>query len=231
MENSNKKSLNSLSANLSSELVNSLYKRFSEETVHCGVFADDVTLEIPAEYLLTVCRALRDEPTFGFGQLIDLCGVDYMQYGMAAWDTKVGSGSFSRGFVPNKSAKKTNRKIKERFAVIYHLLSHSNNQRLRLRTYAQGDPPSVDSVIGIWKSADWFEREAFDLFGILFQGHPDLRRILTDYGFSGYPMRKNFSLTGMTEMHYDPEKKRVVYKRGSTSQRTVIPRVIREKSA
>ena len=114
-----------------------------------------------------------------------------------------------------------------RFAVVYQLLSHERNHRLRLRTFARGDPPRVPSVIEVWSSADWYEREAFDLFGILFEGHPDLRRILTDYGFIGHPFRKDFPLSGEVEMRYDPEKKRVVYEPVGIEPRTLVPRVIR----
>nr|VFJ95306.1 MAG: NADH dehydrogenase subunit C [Candidatus Kentron sp. H]VFJ96171.1 MAG: NADH dehydrogenase subunit C [Candidatus Kentron sp. H]VFK02193.1 MAG: NADH dehydrogenase subunit C [Candidatus Kentron sp. H] len=213
-------------------LMESLQKRFSNELMSCDIFAGDVTLEIPARHLLAVCRALRNESPFGFGQLVDLCGVDYGQYGIVNWEADTGSGSFSRGVIfdtPSASArvKDTEKQEKQQFAVIYHLLSHSNNQRLRVRTYALGDPPRVDSVTEVWNSVDWFEREAFDLFGILFEGHPDLRRILTDYGFIGHPLRKDFPLTGTVQARYDPEKKRVAYEPVSIKPRTLVPRVIR----
>nr|VFJ45419.1 MAG: NADH dehydrogenase subunit C [Candidatus Kentron sp. DK] len=212
-----------------------LQKRFAEELLSCDLHAGDVTLEIPARQLLPVCRALRDEAAFGFAQLMDLCGVDYAQYGLANWETNTGSGSFSRGVVaseltdtpPGARQESTGKWTKGRFAVVYHLLSLTNNQRLRLRTYAENDPPTVDSVTPIWSAANWFEREAFDLFGILFQGHPDLRRILTDYGFIGHPLRKDFPLTGTMETRYDPEKKRVAYEPVTIRPRTLVPRVIR----
>lgn len=209
----------------------SLQRRFVNESIDCDIFANDVTLEIPAQHLLPICRALRDESIFKFGQLTDLCGVDYAQYGIANWNTDTGSGSFSRGVVPDALtgtvSKNIKKQIRGRFAVVYHLLSHSHNQRLRVRAYMQGDPPRIDSVVEIWNSANWFEREAFDLFGILFEGHPDLRRILTDYGFIGHPMRKGFSLAGTMETRYDPEKKRVAYQPVSIKPRTLVPRVIR----
>nr|VFJ45088.1 MAG: NADH-quinone oxidoreductase subunit C [Candidatus Kentron sp. FM]VFJ69267.1 MAG: NADH-quinone oxidoreductase subunit C [Candidatus Kentron sp. FM]VFK10073.1 MAG: NADH-quinone oxidoreductase subunit C [Candidatus Kentron sp. FM] len=213
----------------------SLRKRFVDESIDCDVFADNVTLEIPAQHLLPICRALRDESVFKFGQLIDLCGVDYAQYGITNWNADTGSGSFSRGTIPDALAdtptgtgsRNTKKQIRGRFAVVYHLLSHSHNQRLRVRAYVQGDPPRIDSVVAIWNSANWFEREAFDLFGILFEGHPDLRRILTDYGFIGHPMRKDFSIAGTMETRYDAEKKRVVYQPVSIKPRTLVPRVIR----
>ncbi|MBT8421143.1 MAG: NADH-quinone oxidoreductase subunit C [Gammaproteobacteria bacterium] len=228
METPNNKNIQD---SLSGNLVDSLKKRFADELVSCDVSIGDVTLEIPARHLLTVCRALRDESAFEFEQLVDLCGVDYAQYGITNWDTDTGSGSFSRGItsstLANTSARNIDMPSRERFAVVYHLLSHSNNQRLRVRTYAQSDPPRLGSVVEIWNSANWFEREAFDLFGILFEGHPDLRRILTDYGFIGYPLRKDFPLTGTMETRYDPEKKRVTYEPVSIKPRTLVPRVIR----
>nr|VFJ96070.1 MAG: NADH dehydrogenase subunit C [Candidatus Kentron sp. LFY] len=211
------------------ELAVSLQKRFARELVSCDISLDDITLEIPSDRLLAVCRALRDEPPFEFKQLVDLCGIDYAWYGIGEWNTDTGAESFSRGVSPNISVKKVKRRAEERFAVVYHLLSHSNNQRLRVRTYVPGDPPRVGSVVDIWNSANWFEREAFDLFGILFEGHPDLRRILTDYGFVGHPLRKDFPLIGKVEVRYDPEKERVTYEPVSIKPRTVIPRVIRNR--
>lgn len=217
-------------------LMDALRARFANEAASCGISTGDVTLEVPARHLLPVCRALRDESEFGFGQLVDLCGVDYAKYAMANWETDTGSGSFSRGTVSagpvsggpaDAQAGDDGGRGKKRFAVVYHLLSHANNQRLRVRAYATGDPPRIDSVVDIWNSADWFEREAFDLFGILFEGHPDLRRILTDYGFIGHPMRKDFPLEGTMETRYDAEKKRVAYQPVSIQPRTLVPRVIR----
>jgi len=162
----------------------------------------ELTIEIPRGLLLTVCRALRDEDAFRFDQLIDLCGVDYLDYGEGRWQGP-------------------------RFAVAYHLLSVTHNQRIRVRTFAEGEVPVVDSVVEVWNSANWYEREAFDLFGIVFEGHPDLRRILTDYGFIGHPFRKDFPLSGHVEMRYDPEKQRVVYEPVTIEPRTLVPRVIR----
>nr|VFK57824.1 MAG: NADH dehydrogenase subunit C [Candidatus Kentron sp. UNK]VFK69170.1 MAG: NADH dehydrogenase subunit C [Candidatus Kentron sp. UNK] len=220
----------SSSSSFDGELVDSLQGRFSRELASCDVSSGDVTLEIPPDHVLSVCRALRDEPPFQFKQLVDLCGVDYAQYGFADWNTNTGSESFSRGVSSDISARKVKRRSDARFAVVYHLLSHSNNNRLRVRTYLSGDPPKLDSVVDIWRSADWFEREAFDMFGILFTGHPDLRRILTDYGFVGYPLRKDFPLIGKVEVRYDSEKEQVIYEPVSIKPRTVIPRVIRDKT-
>ena len=171
--------------------------------------------------------ALRDEEDFAFGQLVDVCGVDYLEYGHVDWETSETAtiGGFSRG-VERREDRQEEGDI-SRYVVVYHLLSHAHNQRLRLKSEAPGDPPCVDSVVDIWSSANWLEREAFDLYGILFDGHPDLRRILTDYGFIGYPFRKDFPLIGEVEVRYDPETKRVVYEPVSIEPRTLVPRVIR----
>jgi NADH-quinone oxidoreductase subunit C len=184
---------------------------------------DEITLEADAAQTLAICHELRDR--FQFEQLIDLCGMDYLSYGQDEWDTQASASGFSRAVstaeLPSNSA------FPARFAVVYHLLSVHHNARLRLRIYAAGDPPCLASVIPVWRSADWFEREAFDMFGILFDGHPDLRRLLTDYGFIGHPFRKDFPLSGHVEMRYDPEKGRVVYEPVSIDPRTLVPRVIR----
>jgi len=164
----------------------------------------ELTLVISRAEMLSVMRILRDDYNLNFEQLIDVCGVDYQSYGDGVWQGK-------------------------RFAAVYHLLSVNKNQRLRVRVFAEDDVfPVVDSVIEIWPSANWFEREAFDLFGILFEGHPDLRRILTDYGFVGHPFRKDFPLSGYVEMRYDPDQKRVVYQPVSIEEREITPRTIRE---
>jgi NADH-quinone oxidoreductase subunit C len=190
----------------------------------CG----EVTFEVAAADLLTVCLFLRDDAEFKFEQLVDVTGVDYLEYGRVEWNTQDSTSSgFSRG---------VNRSLPpppphKRFAVVYHLLSVTNNNRVRLRCFCEpGEPPLIDSVCDIWASANWFEREVFDLFGILFQGHPDLRRILTDYGFIGHPFRKDFPLIGNVEVRYDAEKGRVVYEPVSIEPRTLVPRVIRDDS-
>lgn len=184
------------------KLVERLNNRFGDRLEKCSVAAGEVTIEIDRGQLLDICTTLRDDTGLHFEQLIDLCGVDYSEYGEGAW----------RG---------------PRFAVVYHLLSIRNNCRLRLRIFTADDEPRVDSVVGIWNGANWFEREAFDLFGILFDGHPDLRRLLTDYGFIGHPFRKDFPLLGHVEMRYDPERRRVVYEPVETEMRMIVPRVIR----
>jgi len=165
---------------------------------------NELTLEVPATEYRGACEKLRDDPSLGFEQLIDLCGVDYASYGE----------------VPRESP---------RFASVVHLLSVKHNWRLRVRAFCADDEfPVLPSLIDVWPSASWFEREAFDLFGIMFEGHPDLRRILTDYGFVGHPFRKDFPLSGHVEMRYDPEQKRVIYQPVTIDPREVTPRIVRE---
>ncbi len=176
-------------------------KRFSGMLESCTVALGEVTIQVPASSLHDTCQTLRDEAEFAFDMLIDLCGVDYLEYG------ETGS--------------------EPRFAVVYHLLSIEKNQRIRVKSYLDETQPRVESVTGIWSAANWFEREAFDLFGFLFDGHPDLRRLLTDYGFIGHPFRKDFPLIGNVEMRYDLESKRVVYEPVSIEPRITVPRVIR----
>jgi len=198
----------------------------------CG----ELTFEVPAARLVEVCRLLRDDPELKFEQLIDLTGVDYLLYGRVEWATESASNKgFSRGRDLSRPPAAVSHATGEsggegrRFAVVYHLLSVTHNRRLRLRAWCEGgEPPMLDSVADIWSSANWNEREAFDLFGILFRGHPDLRRILTDYGFVGHPFRKDFPLIGNVEVRYDETKGRVVYEPVAIEPRTLVPRVIRE---
>lgn len=189
---------------------------------------DELTLDVRSDDLLAVCLVLRDHASLRFEQLIDLCGVDYAAYGKAEWETAEASTTgFGRGVDRDPDLEVDDPR---RFAVVYHLLSLVHNRRLRLRVFAGDAAPMVDSVIPVWSSANWFEREAFDLYGILFRGHPDLRRILTDYGFVGYPFRKDFPLSGQVEMRYDPEQRRVIYEPISIAPRVLVPKVIREDS-
>ena len=195
---------------------------------------DGLTLEIPVEQWLEVARRLRDE--FAFEQLLDLCGVDYLSYGQDEWDTRDVTGEgFSRGveglgpgrFRWNELPESED--IPNRFGVVVHLISIANNRRLRIRTFAADEElPIVPSLVEIWNSANWYEREAFDLFGVVFEGQPDLRRILTDYGFTGHPFRKDFPLIGNVAVRYDEEKQRVVYEPVEIEPRVLVPRVIRE---
>jgi NADH-quinone oxidoreductase subunit C len=188
----------------------------------------ELTYEVSAAQLVGVCRELRDAEELAFEQLIDLSGIDYLDFGRTQWNTtEATSSGFSRGVRREQHEGPT--EDGPRFATTYHLLSVSRNWRLRLRCYCIGEePPMLDSVTPVWAAADWFEREAFDLFGVLFRGHPDLRRILTDYGFIGHPFRKDFPLSGNVELRYDPEKGRVVYEPVSIEPRVVVPKVIRE---
>ena len=199
----------------------------------------ETTIEVLPENWLAVAALLRDDAALRFEQLMDLCGVDYLSWGDAEWDTTdVSSTGFSRGVEGEGPGRFgwANRPhpahIPHRFGVVVHLLSISNNRRLRLRAHcADDDLPGVPSLIGVWPSVDWFEREAFDLYGIVFEGHPDLRRILTDYGFVGHPFRKDFPLIGNVEVRYDPDKRRVVYEPvTSVEPRVLVPRTIRDDS-
>ena len=188
---------------------------------------DEVTYEVEPAQLLSVCRALRDTPELKFEMLMDVAGIDYLHHGRDEWQTETATRSgFSRGRVARTTAPDPN--MAGRFAVVYHLLSITHNRRMRLRVKcADTQDPQVDSVIDVWACANWFERETFDLFGIVFRGHPDLRRILTDYGFIGHPFRKDFPLAGNVEVQYDNEKKRVVYQPVSIVPRVLVPKVIR----
>jgi NADH-quinone oxidoreductase subunit C len=186
----------------------------------------EASIEIAKEDLLTIAQLLRDHENFQFETLIDLCGVDYAQYGITEWMTTAATGKGFDRAVDHSGEVKTKWE-KPRFCVVYHLLSVTLNHRLRLKVFLDGDPPIIDSVTEIWPSANWYEREAFDLYGILFDKHPDLRRILTDYGFIGHPFRKDFPLSGTVEVRYDETQKRVIYEPVSIKPRVLVPKVIR----
>ena len=185
------------------KLADTLRNRFAGKFDECFVATGQLNFVVKKDNLIEICTALRDEADFAFEEMIDLCGVDYSEYADGDWDG-------------------------ERFAVTYQLLSVKNNHRVRVRVFAEGEPPQVASVVNIWNGANWFEREAFDLYGIIFDGHPDLRRILTDYGFVGHPFRKDFPLCGNVEMRYDEDKKRVIYQPVSIETRVNTPRIIRD---
>jgi NADH-quinone oxidoreductase subunit C len=189
------------------ELSERLKSALGDRLQRLVIALDEVTVVIKGEDHLSVARTLRDDGGgLAFEQMIDLCGVDYSSYGEGAWDGA-------------------------RYAVVLHLLSLTHNWRVRVRSFcADDDLPLVASVTGVWASANWFEREAFDLYGIVFEGHPDLRRILTDYGFVGHPFRKDFPISGYVEMRYDPEQKRVIYQPVTIEPREIVPRVIREEN-
>jgi NADH-quinone oxidoreductase subunit C len=186
-------------------LTSALSATLGEKLVNVKTDLGEVTALVRSQDLLAVTTALRDSADLKFSQLIDLCGVDYSAYG-GVWDG-------------------------QRFAVVYHLLSLTHNWRLRLRTFAADDDfPVVESVIEVWPGANWYEREAFDLYGIMFTGHPDLRRLLTDYGFIGHPFRKDFPVSGHVEMRYDPDQQRVIYQPVTIEPREITPRIIREEN-
>jgi len=185
-------------------LSQNLQKHFGDKLKSLKLALGELTVEVAAADYLAVMTVLRDEPDLGFEEMVDLCGVDYSTYGDGAWSGR-------------------------RFAAVSHLLSIANNWRLRVRVFAEDDEfPVVDSVTGVWKSVNWFEREAFDLFGIAFVGHDDLRRILTDYGFIGHPFRKDFPISGNVEMRYDPDQGRVIYQPVTIEPRENTPRIVRE---
>jgi NADH-quinone oxidoreductase subunit C len=218
--------------------VQKLATHFGERVQSVVRLHDEITVQVaPAQYK-AVLTELRDSPDFSFEQLIDLCGVDYLSYGEAEWDTSdVSSEGFSRGVEgegPGRfswATRPSGQGPEQRFAVVVHLTSVKHNRRLRVRCFAEDNAmPQVDSIVDIYPVATWFEREAFDLFGIIFSGHPDLRRILTDYGFVGHPFRKDFPLIGNVEVRYDEAKGRVVYEPVSIEPRVGVPKVIREDS-
>jgi NADH-quinone oxidoreductase subunit C len=208
-------------------LCTDINQRYADLITSAKLAFGELTLEVKPEQLLTLCKHLRDQHEFDFKQLLDVCGVDYLHYGLDDWQAESTTETgFGRGVTSQPL--RDNPAKPYRFAVVYHLLSLTNNHRLRLRVNIPDEHELiVDSVIGIWPAADWFEREAFDLFGILFRGHPDLRRIMTDYGFVGHPFRKDFPLIGKVEARYDAALKRVVYEPVSIEARVLEPKVIR----
>jgi len=186
-------------------LLKEIKSTFGKEVSHTFIEHNELSIEVKIYDLLATLKTLKQHKAFQFKQLIDLCGVDYKDYGEGAW-------------------------IKPRFALVYHFLSIEHNHRIRVRTFSKEDNfPLFPSVIDLWPAANWYEREAFDLFGFMFTDHPDLRRILTDYGFVGYPFRKDFPMIGKVEMRYDDVQKRVVYQPVSIEERNNVPRIIREE--
>ena len=219
------------------QLADALESRFSSKISSSSIALNELTLNIKSVDVPDVCKSLKDD--FNFDQLIDVCGVDYSHYGYDEWQTSSATGTgFSRGFNAKthgrgQGVKQVEKEVKHssRYAVVYHLQSIADNQRIRVKAWCdQDDMPIVASVVDLWPAANWFEREAFDLFGIVFEGHPDLRRLLTDYGFIGHPFRKDFPLSGNVEMRYDADKGRVVYEPVSIEPRVLVPRVVRKDS-
>lgn len=206
-------------------------ERFSAGIDQIHLKYDELTVTIKPPYIREMAMALRDEPDFDFKLLVDVCGIDYLHYGLDDWETQSSTETgFGRGVTSLTCRDPGPHDLPEssRFAVVYHLLSLTKNRRIRLRAPLPNDRElMIDSVIDVWQAADWFEREVFDLFGILFRGHPDLRRILTDYGFVGHPFRKDFPLIGKVEARYDAALKRVIYEPVSIQPRILEPKVIR----
>ena len=189
-----------------SELSDKVTSKLAEiESVNARVAHGELTIEVSKENLISICQILRDDQELAFDSVVDICGVDYSTY----------EGQMN---------------CQSRYASVYHLLSVKNNHRIRVRTWLDDEFPVVDSVVDVWSGANWFEREAFDMVGILYSGHPDLRRILTDYGFIGHPLRKDFPLVGQVEMRYDANKQRVIYEPVTIEERVNIPRIIRDDS-
>lgn len=206
------------------ELERLLAERFGKR-IQAQRRSGEVTLGAKPEDLLTIMRELRDREEFSFTILVDLCVVDYSAFGEGF------EGLFTKDAISGDAGRGRESWAGKRFAVVYHLLSLSHNRRLRVRVFLDDGPqPACDSVTGIWPVADWYEREAFDLFGVLFRSHPDLRRLLTDYGFIGHPFRKDFPVYGKVEMRYDPSQGRVIYQPVSIKPREVVPRIRRSDS-
>jgi NADH-quinone oxidoreductase subunit C len=224
--------------NVSNSLSDELVACFGERITLAEPDSGMVSIQVPVEQWLETAQTLRDDPRFMFSQLTDLCGIDYLGFGQVEWETTEATHEgFSRGVEgmgPGRFSWKNRPEAtdaEQRFGVVVHLLSTSHNMRLRMKTFAADEGlPIVPSLVETWNSANWYEREAFDLFGIIFEGHPDLRRILTDYGFTGHPFRKDFPLIGNVTVRYDEEKGRVVYEPVEIEPRVLVPRVIRADS-
>ena len=219
---------------LADELISCFGERIKVNEPDIGM----VSIQVPVDQWVDVAQTLRDEPQFAFSQLSDLCGVDYLSYGQTEWETTDASHEgFSRGVEGlgagrfDWQSRPEAADIEQRFAVVVHLISVTQNMRLRMTTFAADEGlPVVPTLVETWSSANWYERETFDMFGIIFEGHPDLRRLLSDYGFTGHPFRKDFPLIGNVTVRYDEEKARVVYEPVEIEPRVLVPRVIRADS-
>ena len=219
------------------QLSSELQRVFAASLLSIETKYDEVSIRVSAKNLLETLSQLQSVANFKFDQLVDLAGVDYLEFGTDEWNSESATSSgFSRGVEKVSSGRFTFDDAKQsaemdspRYAVVYHLLSVENNQRLRVKVYCDDNGmPILPSITNLWSCANWYEREAFDLFGIVFEGHPDLRRILTDYGFTGHPFRKDFPLVGNVEVRYDPDQKRVIYQPVSIEPRISVPKVIRD---
>jgi len=190
----------------------------------------ELTIEVPTQNIVGICHSLKTNPAFCFEQLMDLTAVDYLHFGCSEWETTQATNrGFERGVQPISQSNPQSTWRKPRFAVVYHLLSTKHNLRLRVKAFVEDAEPAIESVTSVWNNANWYEREAFDLYGILFKSHPDLRRILTDYGFIGHPFRKDFPLVGNVEVRYDAKQQRVLYEPVDIVPRTLVPKVIRKE--
>ena len=209
-----------------------LISRWTEtEEIDAIILSDlgEITLVVKPAYIKSVCLALKNQAEFQFETLIDLCGIDYLHYGLDEWSTtRASSTGFERGVQSIQSQIPESNWNKPRFAVVYHLLSITLNHRVRVKAFVENENPIIETVTEVWASANWYEREAFDLYGILFSGHPDLRRILTDYGFIGHPFRKDFPLSGHVEVRYDKNLGRVIYEPVDIEPRVLVPKTIRD---
>ncbi len=222
------------------ELADAVKAAFGDQILDSRVFKDELTITVPSEEIYPIMERLEGDEAFDFALLVDITAVDYAGYGIEEWDVEASNLGFSRGVEDGSvgrsadelASTRENAGIEARFAVVYHLLSLTHNARIRVKAYLngveEGSLPMIDSVIGVWESANWYEREVFDMFGIGFRNHPDLRRILTDYGFIGHPLRKDFPLTGNVEVLYDAELRRIIYQPVTIESRVNIPRTIRK---
>lgn len=211
------------------QLMQILENACAQYTMSISHAFDEVTVEIQAEDVKAVAQVLKSHPDLQFDILIDVCGVDYADYGVYEWKTDNATASgFSRGVDNEIQQQASHQAVERRFAVVYHFLSTHTNLRLRLKCFCKTEMPFVDSIVDVYAAANWFEREAYDLFGIYFNGHPDLRRLLTDYGFIGHPFRKDFPLSGHVEMRYDAKTAKVIYEPVDIEPRVLVPKIGRD---
>lgn len=206
------------------KLKNAVVQEFGDKLLSTAVELNELTIEVGVDELYEVLKVLRDNDEFLFEQLIDIAGIDYLTYGLDEWSTQEATGA---GFERGRKQQSKSTWTKPRYAVAYHLLSVTLNHRIRVKVFVEESVMLIPSIVELWNGANWFEREAFDLFGLLFNGHPDLRRLLTDYGFIGHPFRKDFPVIGELEMRYDEEQEQCIYEPVTIEERILVPRVIR----
>lgn len=207
-------------------LLEQLQSKLGDKILEYNIANEELTIEVNSDDIVEVCLCLKDK--VGFEMLVDLCGVDYLHYGVSQWKTDEATlTGFSRAVTGTEDLEKSETWKKPRFAVVYHLLSISTNVRIRVKTFLSEENLLIDSMVDVYSCANWYERECFDMFGILFKGHPDLRRLLTDYGFSGNPLRKDFPLMGKVQVRYDAKEGRVINEAVTEEARVLVPKVIR----